>query len=56
MELSSVLHGSLDGRGVWRKMDTCICMAKSLQCSSETITTLLIGYMPIQNVNKSEMT
>ena len=31
-------------------MDTCICMAESLCCSSETITTLLIGYIPKQNV------
>ena len=28
----------------------CICMAVSLHCSPETITTLLIGYTPIQNV------
>ena len=30
-------------------MDTCICMAKSLCCSLEAITTLLIGYTPTQN-------
>ena len=30
-------------------MDTCMCMAESLCCSPETITTLLIGYIPIQN-------
>ena len=30
-------------------MDTCICMAKSLHCSLETITTLLVSYTPIQN-------
>ena len=30
-------------------LDTCICMAKCLHCSPETITTLLIGYTPIQN-------
>ena len=29
--------------------DSCICMAESLQCSPETITTLLIGYTLIQN-------
>ena len=40
---------SLDGRGVWGRMDTCICMAKSPHCSPETTTTLLIGYTPIQN-------
>ena len=30
-------------------MDVCICMAESLCCSPETITTLLISYIPIQN-------
>ena len=25
-ELCLVLHGSLDGKGVWGKMDKCICM------------------------------
>ena len=49
MELCSVLYGSLDGRGVWGRMDTCICMAESLHCSPEAITTLLIGYTSIQN-------
>ena len=43
------LHGSLDGRGVWRRKDACIYMAESLCCPPETITTLLIGYMLIQN-------
>ena len=37
------------GRGVWGRMDTCICMAKFLHCSLETITMLLIIYTPIQN-------
>ena len=49
MELCSVLCGSLDGRGSWGRMDTCICMAESLHCSPETATTLLIGHTPIQN-------
>ena len=40
---------SLDGRGVWGRIDTCVCMAESLCCSPETVTTLLIGYTPIQN-------
>ena len=39
MELCSMLHGSLDGRGVWGGMDPCICMAESLHCSPEIITT-----------------
>ena len=33
--------------GVWGRMDTCICMAESLCCLSETITTWLIGYTPL---------
>ena len=48
-ELCSMLCGSLDGRGVWGRMDTCMCMVESL-CSPLQITTmLLIGYTPIQN-------
>ena len=31
-------------------MDTCIRMAESLSGSPETITMLLIGYTPVQNV------
>ena len=44
-ELCSTLRGNLDGRGVWGRMDTCICMAESLCCPPKTITTLLIGYV-----------
>ena len=44
-----MLCSSLDGRGVWERMDTCICLAESLCCPPETVTTLLIGYIPIQN-------
>ena len=39
----------LDRRRVWGRMDTCIFMAKSLHCSPETVTTLLISYTPRQN-------
>ena len=49
MELYSMLCGSLDGRGVWGRMDTCVWMAESLHYSLETITTLLISYTAIQN-------
>ena len=50
MELCSVLCGSLDGKGVWGRMDTCIyILAESLCSSPETITTLLTGYTSIQN-------
>ena len=47
--------GSLDGRGVWRRMDTCyISMAEFLCCSPETITTLLISYPPIKVYKKGK--
>ena len=46
-ELCSMLCGSLDGRDVWGRMDTCIFRAESLPCPPETITTLLISYIPI---------
>ena len=36
-------------RGVWGRIDTCARMAESIGYSPETITTLLIGYTPIQN-------
>ena len=48
-ELCSMLCSNLDGRGVWRRMDMCICMAEFLCYSPETITTLLISYTPVQN-------
>ena len=39
-----MLCGSLDGRGVWGRMDTWIWMAESLYCLPETIT-LLVSVM-----------
>ena len=41
--LCSMLCGSLKGREIWWRMDTCICVAESLCCACETITTLLFG-------------
>ena len=38
-----------DGRGVWGRMGTCICMTEPLCCSPETITTLLTGCTSVQN-------
>ena len=49
MELGSMLCGNLDGRGVWGRMDTCICMAESLLSAPESITILLIGYTLISD-------
>ena len=48
-DLCSMLFGSLDGRGVWGRMDSCTCIPESLHCAPETITTVLIGYTPVQN-------
>ena len=47
--LCSMLCGRLDGRGAWGRKDTWICMAESLLCSPEPITTLFIGHTPIKN-------
>ena len=47
--LCSVSCGSLDGTGVWGRRDPCPCMAESLCCLPEIITTFLIGYTPLQN-------
>ena len=52
MELCSKLCSSLDGIGVRGRMDTCICMAESLQCSPEPITTFLISDTPIYKNKK----
>ena len=41
----SALRGSLDGRGVWGRMDPCICTAESLRSSPETITTLFVNQL-----------
>ena len=47
-----MLCGSLDGRGVWGRMDTCVYMAESFCCPLETIKTFLISYITILNDNK----
>ena len=47
-----MLCGSLDGRGVWGRMYTCVCVTESLCHPPESITSLLIVYTPIQNEKK----
>ena len=37
-----------EGRGVWGRMDTCICMSEFLCCPPESPTTLLVGYNNIK--------
>ena len=51
-ELCSMIRGSLDGRGVWGRMDTCVCMTESLCCSPETISIVNRPYTSIQKNNK----
>ena len=36
---------------LWGRMDTCICMAESLWCSTETITALFVNWL-YSNTNK----
>ena len=49
-----MLCGSLDGRGIWGRID--ICMAEFFCYPPETITTLLISWTLIQNkkLNKNK--
>ena len=35
--------------GEWTDMCICVAESESFRCSPETVTTLLIGYTPIQN-------
>ena len=44
-----MLWGRLDGRGVGGRVDAFICLDESPCCPLETVTMLLIGYIPIQN-------
>ena len=32
-------------KGVWRRMDTCVCMAGSLCCSPEIVTRLFVNWL-----------
>ena len=42
-EFSLKKNSLLKSKSVWGRKDTCICMAESLRCPPETITTLSIG-------------
>ena len=48
-----MLCATLDGRGVWGRMGTWICMDESLPCSPEAITTLLVSYAAAAAAAKS---
>ena len=42
-ELCSILWNSLNGKRIWKRIDTCICTTESLCYTPETNTTLLIS-------------
>ena len=56
-ELCLVLCGSLDGKGVWGKMDKCICMAESVCCPPQTITALSTDYQfsSVQSLSRVQL-
>ena len=41
-----LIFGSLDGKGVWGEMDTCISMSEFLCYLPQIVTTLLVHYTP----------
>ena len=43
------------GGEFWGRMDTGMCVAESLHCSPETVTTLLTGCAPTQNNTKERV-
>ena len=43
MDLWSMLCGSLDGKGVWGRTDTCMCTAEPLCCPPGTVPVLFIS-------------
>ena len=50
MQTQTVMAGPMwlpRGEGSWGRTDAGVCMAESLFYAPETITTLLIGYIPI---------
>ena len=50
-----MLCSSLDGGGVWGRIDTCIYMAESSCCRSETSTKLSISQYKIKKFLKIQM-
>ena len=43
-----ILCNNQNGKTIWRRIDTCICITESLCCTPEINTTLLINYTPIR--------
>ena len=42
-----ILCNNQNGKTIWKRIDTCICITESLCCAPEINTTLLINYTPI---------
>ena len=49
---SAQCHVAAQWEGSLGEVDTCICMIKSLHCSPETVSTLVISYTPVPKVKK----
>ena len=43
-ELCSILYNNLNGKRIWKRIDTYICITESYCCTSETITILSLNY------------
>ena len=53
-EFYSILCNHLNGKRIWKRIDTCIFITVSLCCTPKTNTTLLINYTPIKNSLKKK--
>ena len=49
-----MLHGSLDGKGVWGRMDTCICMTEYPCCPPEIHN--IVNWLSVSSVAQSCLT
>ena len=45
----------LKWEGIWKRVDTCICITESLCCTPETVTTVFINCTPIWNKKVKEL-
>ena len=48
-ELCSIFCSKVNGKRIWKRINTHICITESLCCTPETNTTLLTNYEPIKN-------
>ena len=43
-ELCSIFCSKVNGKRIWKRINTCVCITESLCCTPETNITLLINY------------